>query len=244
MDSSFTAKPQPRVAVSSLAKTRNLVAMFSLIILVLITITVQAHAQDQAKTQSRHSSKAIRKFGVIAIAYKDLIKVIENEAENDVWNSNHTKQNREDVEPFIYNFDAEVSYGDLTGDGEEEAAVVVGYHMGVGSNVGNDLFLYALRHGKPQLIAKLGIGSLALGGICHGWIYCPDCDILESSKRQLVVTRYRPDKMHDCHSCYGFLETTTYELRGDKLVAVDVKTQPLSELDPEDLCYRKPYTPD
>ena len=206
--------------------------MFSLIILVLITSAVQAHAQDQAANQSRDPSHAIRKFGVIAIAYQDLIKVIQRETK------------KEDVEPFIYNFEAEVSYGDLTGDGEEEAAVVVGYHMGFASNTGNDLFLYALRHGKPTLIAELGMGSLAHGGICNGWIYCPDCDILERSKRQLVVTRYRPDKVHDCNSCYGFLETTTYELRGDKLVTVDVKTQPLSELDPNDECHRKPYKPD
>jgi len=200
----------------------------------------KAHARDQAANQSRDTSHAIRKFGVIAIAYQDLIKVLQSEGD-DVGNVDRTKTKKEDVEWGFNSFEAHVSYGDLTGDGEEEAAVVAGYNSSLFvSDTGKDLFLYALRDGKP----KLGMGSLAEGGICNGSIYCPDCMFLESSKRQLVVTRYRPDKVHDCHSCYGFLETTTYELRGDKLVTVDVKTQPLSELDPNDECYRKPYDPD
>ena len=225
-------------------KARKLAAIFSLVFLALITISLQAHSQPPTETSSRHPSTAIRNFGIVVVAYKDLVGLLQRDAKKETADSKRTKNKSADIEAGIYNFGAEVSYGDLTGEGEEEAAVLVRYRCGFGSDVGDDLFLYGLRRGKPSLIAELGMGSLAEGGICNGRIYCPDCDILTSAKRRLIVTRYRPDKAHDCHSCYGLLETTDYELRGDKLVTVDIKTRPLSELDPADICYRKPYTAD
>jgi hypothetical protein len=80
------------------------------------------------------------------------------------------------------------------------------------------VFVYALQGGAARLLDRAKGGDRAHGGIKSAFIY------FENGR--LIVERFRPTKS-DCNSCYEFVETTQYELRGGKLVAKDVKTLPI-----------------
>jgi hypothetical protein len=57
-----------------------------------------------------------------------------------------------------------VTYGDLDGDGNEEAAVSLNYSTG-GTLNWDYLYVYRLDHGKVKLLARLQSGSRADGGL-------------------------------------------------------------------------------
>lgn len=140
----------------------------------------------------------------------------------------------------IEDFHAEISYGDLSGDGKEEAAVTVHCRFGPAASANpSEVFVYALKKGRPELVARAGNGEKAHGGICLAYICCEgcplDCEGRSKGLRRLLVNRYRPSK-EDCNACYGFVEETQYELHESGLVAVDTRTTPIEKLDPTDSC--------
>jgi hypothetical protein len=57
-----------------------------------------------------------------------------------------------------------IIYGDVTGDGREEAIVVLYAEMG-GTESSNDVFVYTLKHNKPALLWKFATGDRAEGGL-------------------------------------------------------------------------------
>jgi hypothetical protein len=57
-----------------------------------------------------------------------------------------------------------ITYGDLDGDGIEEAAVHLNYSTGGTSNW-DFLYIYKLGHGRPKLLGVLESGSRAYGGL-------------------------------------------------------------------------------
>ena len=59
---------------------------------------------------------------------------------------------------------APVEYGDVTGDGREEALVVLYAEVG-GTESSNDVFIYALKSGRPVLLWKFATGDRADGGL-------------------------------------------------------------------------------
>jgi hypothetical protein len=66
---------------------------------------------------------------------------------------------------FAYTIDnVKVVYGDVTGDGREEAAVVL-YYDGGGTGWFSRGFLFAARKGRPALLATFEGGDRADGGI-------------------------------------------------------------------------------
>jgi hypothetical protein len=56
-----------------------------------------------------------------------------------------------------------VNYGDVTGDDEEEAIVMLYAELG-GTEGAQDVFVYGLDHGKPRLLWKFVTGDRADGG--------------------------------------------------------------------------------
>jgi hypothetical protein len=79
------------------------------------------------------------------------------------------------VEPGLSEFDAEgkpslfvwsVTYGDIDGDQQEEAAVILNYSTGGTSNW-KYLYLYKLVHGEPRLLGRLQGGDRAYGGLVN-----------------------------------------------------------------------------
>jgi hypothetical protein len=59
-----------------------------------------------------------------------------------------------------------ISYGDLDGDGIEEAAVALNYTSG-GTQNWDFVYVYKLNHGKPKLLGRLETGSRADSGLIH-----------------------------------------------------------------------------
>jgi len=57
-----------------------------------------------------------------------------------------------------------VTYGDLDGDGVEEAVVALNYSTGGTANW-DYLYVYKLESGKPQLLARMETGSRGYGGL-------------------------------------------------------------------------------
>ena len=139
----------------------------------------------------------------------------------------------------IHIFDLEISFGDLSGDGNEEAVVKLFCRGGPMSSGGwHNFYLYALRDGKPTSIYKAQSGDRAYGGICEAYICCdecmPDCAGHRGARR-LIIRRYKPNEK-GCNACYGFVEETQYELHANDLVAVETKTTPLDKLHSDDPC--------
>ncbi|HZH32784.1 MAG TPA: hypothetical protein VEY11_18600 [Pyrinomonadaceae bacterium] len=59
---------------------------------------------------------------------------------------------------------ADVDYGDVTGDGVEEAMVRLSIHTG-GSSMPNCLYIYTLKDNRPRLLWAFVTGDRANGGL-------------------------------------------------------------------------------
>jgi len=57
----------------------------------------------------------------------------------------------------------DVTYGDVTGDGTEEAIINLGWTTG-GSAIPDLVYIYGLSHGKPKLLWTFETGDRAYGG--------------------------------------------------------------------------------
>ncbi|HKV39068.1 MAG TPA: hypothetical protein VJX67_07640 [Blastocatellia bacterium] len=101
----------------------------------------------------------------------------------------------------------DVIYGDLTGDGQEEALVTTNCDTG-GTGQFSDGIIFRMRGGRPVPIASLGVGDRADGGI-HA---------VSIEKGLLRVERYGQKDSGAC--CPEYIETTSVRLLGSQLVQV------------------------
>jgi hypothetical protein len=62
-----------------------------------------------------------------------------------------------------------VNYGDLDGDGVEEAVVALNYSTG-GTQNWDYLYVYKLENGQPQLLARTQTGSRGYGGLVRAFV--------------------------------------------------------------------------
>ncbi len=76
----------------------------------------------------------------------------------------HVAAGRRDFTSGGYVMVASVTYGDLNGDGRDEAAVELLFSTGGTANW-SYLYLFTLANGSPTLIARLRSGSRADGGL-------------------------------------------------------------------------------
>lgn len=99
-----------------------------------------------------------------------------------------------------------VNYGDLTGDGVDDAVVLTVCNTGGTGNF-SEGFIYSIKNGKPVLAARIAGGDRAYGG-------------LHSAKVEnglLVVERYNPGETGGA-CCPEILKTSKYRLATYKLV--------------------------
>jgi hypothetical protein len=84
---------------------------------------------------------------------------------------------------------APIIYGDVTGDGREEAIVVLYAEMG-GTESSNDVFIYTLKHNKPALLWKFWTGDRAEGGLVK--LYAEDGKLVVelAGKNKFIGTHY------------------------------------------------------
>lgn len=98
-------------------------------------------------------------------------------------------------------------YGDINGDGREEAIVEVLCNTG-GTGQFTSAFVFAMKRGKPVVVAELEEGDRGFGGIVD----------LEIINNVLVVTR---NEGHTSNCCGDFIVTTRFRLsKTNKLVIV------------------------
>jgi hypothetical protein len=101
-----------------------------------------------------------------------------------------------------------VTYGDLIGDGDEEAIVSLNYSTGGTANW-DFLYVYRLKNGIPSLLARMQTGSRGYGGLV-------DVSVRD---RSLVVDFADKDRtVGDCCSA-GFVRVR-YRWRGVRFVEV------------------------
>ena len=102
----------------------------------------------------------------------------------------------------------DVAYGDLNADGMDEAVVMTDCDVGHAAQY-SEAFLYAMRRGKPVMLSRIDGGNRADGGIRTIWI----------ENGLLKVERCQP-KIIGMAVGVGFIETTSYRLRGSGLLQV------------------------
>jgi hypothetical protein len=100
---------------------------------------------------------------------------------------------------------ASVSYGDLTGDGQAEAAVATDCNTG-GTGQFSEGLVFSMRDGRAALIARLEVGDRAYGGIAG----------LKIEDGQLVVERYATDEGGP-YCCPRYIDTTRLRWDGERL---------------------------
>jgi hypothetical protein len=112
-------------------------------------------------------------------------------------------------------FSADPRFGDIMGDGAEEAAIWVRYRLSGEASTPSlsDVLVYRLNEGQPKLLAMLNGGDRAYGGI--------ESVVIQDGK--LIIGRYKPVTPDACMACIGFIETTTYTWDGNKLVSGSVE---------------------
>ncbi len=99
-----------------------------------------------------------------------------------------------------------VTYGDLTGDKKDEAIVLTVCNTG-GSGNFTEGFIYGIKSGKPELLARIPGGDRAYGGLREAY----------AENGVLTVESNDVGEMGGA-CCPEFVVTSRYKLSGDKLV--------------------------
>ena len=177
--------------------------------LVIFALLVAATSSVASSNQLRQKStnQNIRKFDLKSFAYREAVKTLRQDwAEAVRFMEKNGDKDDWVQEKNIEGFEAKSTYGDITGDRSDDAAVSVYYGLG-GSGSFTGVFIYTLRDGSPSLVARVKGGDCAHGGI----------ESVKIINGQLIVGRYRPTA-DDCNACHGYIETTKYKWLGSRLL--------------------------
>ena len=122
------------------------------------------------------------------------------------------------------NFTAQPLFGDLTGDGADEAVMIIRYRFSGEASTSSfsHVLVYGMRNGVPTLLATLEGGDRAHGGV----------ESVTIENHQLFLNRYRPATEASCMACYDFIETTEYRWEADKFISQNVSLKKLEKRQP------------
>ncbi len=129
----------------------------------------------------------------------------ENKSKVTVEDGNYSRMSEDDKYYFSV---ADVVYGDLDGDGKEEAAVGIIENTG-GTGQFSSGLIFTMRGGKPVVLTTFAGGDRAYGGIAGANI----------TGGILTVERNAPGDL-GAACCAEFIETTRYKWNGKQLVQV------------------------
>jgi hypothetical protein len=109
-----------------------------------------------------------------------------------------------------------VTYGDLTGDGKDEAAIVIEEIGWGGTGVFSCGYIYTLQNGRVRSLTRFEGGDRADGGIVD----------VKIQSGLLIVERNEPERVDGkavglC--CPKYVDTTTYRWNGHRLIQVGDK---------------------
>lgn len=123
-----------------------------------------------------------------------------------------------------------IVYGDVTGDGEEEAMVVLSMVTG-GSAIPHATYIYRSENGRPTLVWAFSTGDRAEGGLRR--VY--------SDKGELVIERYSP--VNSKGACCPTLFTRTYYKWQHKQFDQSGKEEALPNSEEHGSPLMEPYNP-
>lgn len=112
----------------------------------------------------------------------------------------------------------DVSYGDLTGDGKDEAVVLTACNTGGTGNF-SEGFIYGMKNGKPELLTRIEGGDRAYGGLREARV----------ENGILIVERNDVGEAGGA-CCPEYIVTSKYKLEGNKLKQVGTESK--RELNP------------
>lgn len=176
---------------SELMRGNILMKRFSTILFFFVFGCVSGTAQ----VRNAISGQEIRKADLKDAAYR---YVIDNLAEDE--------EGLEITKNDINGFSVEKSFGNLTGDLKEEAAVLVSYYVGgTGASGRHKILVYSLENKNLTLLGKIEGGDRAFGGLKSAKIL----------NRRLKVQTFVPNA-DECAVCYAGVAETSYEyISGD-----------------------------
>jgi hypothetical protein len=121
-------------------------------------------------------------------------------------NGEYTRERGDDKMAFEVR---SVNYGDLTGDGRDEAVVLTNCNTG-GTGQFSEGFVFTMRRGRPVLLTRIAGGDRAFGGLAGAKV----------EDRLLIVESYAPEEPGSGACCPKYVETARYRWNGRRLVKV------------------------
>ena len=100
----------------------------------------------------------------------------------------------------------DVSYGDLNGDRRDDAIILTVCNTG-GTGYFSEGFIYSMRSGKPNLVARIPGGDRAEGGLRKAWV-----------ENGLLVVESNDPGLHGGACCPQVIVTSRYRVVGDRIV--------------------------
>ena len=168
-------------------------------ILFFVTITLIASICSMAQTPKNNLNQLIRKAKLKDAAYQ----IVANNLQED-------EEGLDITEADINGFSIETSFGDLTGDSIEEAAVLVSYYVGgTGASGRNKVFVFVLKDDEVELLGTIEGGDRAFGGLRSAKI--------RNNRLEIQTFMTNGD---ECAVCYGGVEMNKYEYIANKFVKV------------------------
>lgn len=149
----------------------------------------------------------IRKVDFKNFTYLPLCAEEENEAVKvTVKNGKFSEEKKVDdyTERFYFEIFS-VSYGDVNGDGNEDAVILSFCNTGGTGNF-SEGFIFEMKNGKPALLARIPGGDRAYGGLREAKV----------EKGLLVVQSNDVGELGGA-CCPEYIVTTKYKVKGDKL---------------------------
>ena len=168
-------------------------------ILFILSVILIANICSSAQTPKNNLNQTIRKEKLKDAAYEIVASNLqEDEGGLDI------------TEADINSFSVETSFGDLTGDIAEEAAVLVDYYVGgTGASGRRKFFVFMLEDDKLKSLGTLEGGDRAFGGLRSAKI----------KSNRLEVQSYTTNG-DECAVCYGGVVMNKYEYIANRFVKV------------------------
>jgi hypothetical protein len=107
----------------------------------------------------------------------------------------------------------DISYGDVNGDQNEEAIILTSCNTG-GTGQFSEGFVYGLKDGKPELLARIEGGDRAYGGLRKARV-----------ENGLLVVERNDAGENGASCCPEFVITTKYKLEGKNLKQIGGASQ-------------------
>jgi hypothetical protein len=115
-------------------------------------------------------------------------------------------QRKSDDDPLYFDVRGDIEYGDLDGDGKDEAVIVSVCNTG-GTGQFTEGFVYTMKAGKPALLARIPGGDRAEGGLVRAWV-----------ENGLLLVKANDADRTSGACCPEYTLTSKYKIIGPKLV--------------------------